>query len=77
MLERGRGGSDGSSGQSWLGSALEIWALAFMVDFRLRIGRVGLRAKLREEAGSLVVNWQVTLGPGQGGPSQTQPWSHL
>ena len=51
LLERGRGASDGSSRQSRLGSALEISALAFMVDFRLRIGWGRLRAKLREEAG--------------------------
>ena len=30
-----------------------------------------------EGGGAGAVNWQVTLGPGQGGPSQSQPWSHL
>ena len=35
LLEQGRGLSDGSSWQSRLGSAPEISAPEFMVDFRL------------------------------------------
>ena len=49
LLERGRRPLMDHLPQSRLGSALEIWAPGFMVDFRLRIGRVRLRAKLREE----------------------------
>ena len=49
----------------------------FMVDFRVENWPGSVEGETKGGGGALVVNWQVTLGPGQGGPSQTQPWSHL
>ena len=53
---------------------LEIWALGFMVDFRVENWPGSVEGEIEGGGGGAgAVNWQVTLGPGQGGPSQPDP----